>query len=101
MKIVLLALSGDSRRSHAKLAQLYPQATIETISRTQFETGSLTNRLAALRARQADVFAIATERLAWQRGQNLFMLFGALAGAREVAFVTPSRPTGALRARSS
>jgi glycosyltransferase involved in cell wall biosynthesis len=29
------------------------------------------------------VFAIATERLAWQRGQDLFMLFGALAGARE------------------
>ena len=24
------------------------------------------------RARHADVFAIATERLAWQRGQNLF-----------------------------
>jgi glycosyltransferase involved in cell wall biosynthesis len=87
MKIVLLALSGDSARSHAKLAQLYPQAIIETISRTQFETGSLTNRLAALRARQADVFAIATERLAWQRGQNLFMLFGALAGAREVVML--------------
>ncbi|MCA1578566.1 MAG: glycosyltransferase family 4 protein [Acidobacteria bacterium] len=84
MKVVLLALSGDSARCHAKLVQLYPQATVETISRAQFETGSLTNRLAALRARQADVFAIATERLAWQRGQNLFMLFGALAGAREV-----------------
>ena len=84
MKVVLLVLSGDAARCHAKLVQLYPQATIETISRAQFETGSLTNRLAALRARQADVFAIATERLAWQRGQNLFMLFGALAGAREV-----------------
>jgi glycosyltransferase involved in cell wall biosynthesis len=84
MKVVLLTLSGDSARCHAKLGQLYPQATIETISRAQFETGSLTNRLAALRARQADVFAIATERLAWQRGQNLFMLFGALAGALEV-----------------
>jgi glycosyltransferase involved in cell wall biosynthesis len=84
MKVVMLALSGDSARCHAKVAQLYPQATIETISRAQFETGSLTKRLAALRARQADVFAIATERLAWQRGQNLFMLFGALAGAREV-----------------
>ena len=87
MKVVLLALSGDSARCHAKLAQLYPQATIEPISRAQFETGSLTTRLAALRARQPDVFAIATERLAWQRGQNLFMLFGALAGAREVVIV--------------
>ena len=27
---------------------------------------------------------MATERLPWQRGQNLFMVFGALAGAREV-----------------
>jgi glycosyltransferase involved in cell wall biosynthesis len=87
MKVVLLALSGDAARCHAKLVQLYPQATVETISRAQFESGSLTNRLAALRARQADVFAIATERLAWQRGQNLFMLFGALAGAREVVVV--------------
>ena len=39
------------------------------------------------RARQPEVFAIATERLAWQRGQHLFMLFGALAGAREVVVV--------------
>ena len=81
MKVVLLALSGDSARD--KLAQLYPHAVIESISRTEFETGSLTRRLASLRARRPDVFAIATERLAWQRGQDLFMLFGALAGARE------------------
>ncbi|HVF22298.1 MAG TPA: glycosyltransferase family 4 protein [Pyrinomonadaceae bacterium] len=87
MKVVLLTLSGDAARCHAKLVQLYPQATVETISRAQFETGSLTNRLAALRARQADVFAIVTERLAWQRGQNLFMLFGVLAGAREVVML--------------
>jgi glycosyltransferase involved in cell wall biosynthesis len=37
-----------------------------------------------LRALRPDVLAIATERLQWQRGQNLFMVFGALAGAREV-----------------
>ena len=84
MKVVLLALSGDSARCHAKVAELYPQATIETISRGEFETGGLNQRLSLLRARRADVFAIATERLAWQRGQNLFMLFGALAGAHEV-----------------
>jgi glycosyltransferase involved in cell wall biosynthesis len=84
MKVVLLALSGDAVRCQTKLAQLYPQATIETISRAEFETGSLRKRLARLRARHADVFAIATERLAWQRGQHLFMLFGALAGARNV-----------------
>lgn len=87
MKVVLLALSGDSARCHAKVVELYPQASIETISRGEFETGSLNQRLSLLRARGADVFAIATERLAWQRGQNLFMLFGALAGAREVVMI--------------
>jgi glycosyltransferase involved in cell wall biosynthesis len=87
MKVVLLALSGDAARCHAKLAELYPQASIEAISRGEFETASLSKRLASLRARRPDVFAIATERLAWQRGQNLFMLFGALAGAREVVMI--------------
>lgn len=87
MKVVLLALSGDAARCQAKLVQLYPQASIETISRSEFETGSLPKRLARLRAHGADVFAIATERLAWQRGQHLFMLFGALAGARDVVML--------------
>ena len=87
MKVVLLVLSGDSARCHAKLVQLYPGAAIELISRTEFENGGLRKRFSTLRAHQPDVFAIATERLAWQRGQNLFMLFGALAGAREVVMI--------------
>jgi glycosyltransferase involved in cell wall biosynthesis len=87
MKVVLLALSGDAARAHERLVQLYPQATIETISRAQFETESLLKRLSLLRAYEPEIFAIATERLAWQRGQHLFMLFGALAGAREVLIV--------------
>lgn len=85
MKIVLLALSGIP--AHDKLTQLYPQADVESISRTEFETGTLMKRLATLRARRPDVFAIATERLSWQRGQDLFMIFGALAGAREVVMI--------------
>ena len=87
MKIVLLVLSGDSSRWHDKLVQLYPDCSIETISRAEFETGSHIKRLRALRALQPDVLAIATERLPWQRGQNLFMVFGALAGAREVLMI--------------
>src|SRR5437762_13145815 len=87
MRVVLLALSGDSARGHEKLTQHYPQATIETISRAQFETGSFAKRLAVLRAHRPEIFAIVTERLAWQRGQDLFMLFGALAGAREVIMI--------------
>lgn len=87
MKVVLLTLSGDAAGAREKVVQLYPQATIETISRAEFETGSLLRRLSKLRALQPDIFAIATERLAWQRGQQLFMLFGAFAGAREVIII--------------
>ncbi len=84
MKVVLLALSGDLSRWQHKLVQLYPDCSIETISRAEFETGNHIKRLKSLRARRPDVLAIATERLPWQRGQNLFMVFGALAGASEV-----------------
>jgi len=87
MKVVLLALSGDLSRWQDKITELYPGASIEFISRTEFETGSHLKRLKALRALRPDVLAIATERLPWQRGQNLFMLFGALAGAREVLMI--------------
>lgn len=84
MKVVLLALSGDLSRWRDKLLQLYPHCSIDLISRAEFENGSHIKRLKSLRALRPDVLAIATERLPWQRGQNLFMVFGALAGAREV-----------------
>ena len=84
MKVVLLALSGDLARWRDKLVQLYPDCSIDVISRAEFETGSHIKRLKSLRALRPDVLAIATERLPWQRGQNLFLVFGALAGAREV-----------------
>ncbi|HKG47521.1 MAG TPA: glycosyltransferase family 4 protein [Pyrinomonadaceae bacterium] len=84
MKVVLLALSGDLSRWRDKLLHLYPDCSIDLISRAEFETGSHIKRLKSLRALRPDVLAIATERLPWQRGQNLFMVFGALAGAREV-----------------
>ncbi len=85
MKVVLLELSGNPSRD--RLAQLFPEASIEPISRSEFENVGLRQRLASLRARRPDVFAIATERLSWQRGQNLFMIFGALAGAREIVML--------------
>ena len=87
MRVVLLALSGDLSRWRDKLVQLYPDSSIDTISRAEFEDGSHLKRLKALRAMRPDVLAIATERLPWQRGQNLFMVFGALAGAREVLMI--------------
>jgi glycosyltransferase involved in cell wall biosynthesis len=87
MKVVLLALSGDLSRWQDKLAQLYPGSSVEFISRAEFEAGNHLKRFKALRALRPDVLAIATERLPWQRGQNLFMIFGALAGAREVLMI--------------
>lgn len=87
MKVVLLALIGDLSRWRDKLVELYPDCSIEMVSRAEFETGSHLKRLKSLRALRPDVLAIATERLPWQRGQNLFMLFGALAGAREVLMI--------------
>ena len=82
MKIVLLALSGDVRRGRETLSRIYSHALIEEIPRAQIENGSMGQRLSALRSLRPDVFAVATERLAWQRGQNAFLLFGALAGAK-------------------
>lgn len=99
MKVVLLTLSGDAARAHEQLARDYPSASIETISRTEFESGTLVERLRRLRARQPNVFAIVTESLSWQRGRNLFMLFGALAGAAEV-FIIDTRGEVQRRSRA-
>lgn len=82
MKIVLLVLSGEASRARDALLERYPQAEIEEMPRAQLESGGMSRRLNALRALRPNVFAVATERLAWQRGQHAFLLFGALAGAR-------------------
>lgn len=87
MKVVLVVLSGDASDAREKLAMAYPEASIETILRGEIETGSFRSRLSSLRSRRPNIFALATERLAWQRGQNLFMLFGAMAGAQEVVML--------------
>jgi hypothetical protein len=84
MRVILVVLIGDARRAEQRVSDIFPAASVETIPRGEIENGNLTTRLRALRRQQPDVFAVATERLEWQRGQDLFMLFGALAGAREV-----------------
>lgn len=86
MKVILVVLSGNSQ-AQQRLQQLFPEASIETIPRAVIENGSFLTRLRRLRGHAPDIFAVATERLAWQRGQNLFMLFGAMAGAREVLLI--------------
>jgi glycosyltransferase involved in cell wall biosynthesis len=84
MKAVLLILSGDPANALARFRSLYPEAEIENLGRAEIETSNYRQRLKALRALRPDVFAVATERLAWQRGQNALLLFGALGGAHRV-----------------
>jgi len=83
MKVVLLVLSGDADRAREALRQKYPGAVIEEISRPQIESLKLNRRVSALRALSPEIFAVATERLAWQRGQDALLLLGAFAGANE------------------
>ncbi|MDT4896508.1 MAG: hypothetical protein QOH25_1585 [Acidobacteriota bacterium] len=82
MKIILLVLNDRARQARTEIEGRFPQALIEEIARREIERGSLSERLGVLRARRPNIFVVATERLDWQRGQNAFMLFGALAGAR-------------------
>jgi glycosyltransferase involved in cell wall biosynthesis len=83
MKVALLALNNDTRKAREALAGRYPQAVFTEISRRELESlRGLAARLNFVRALRPAVFAVFTERLAWQRGQNAFLLFGALAGAR-------------------
>lgn len=87
MKIALLILSGDADRAAAELHKRYRDATIETIARAEFERRPAPKRFQLLRSLKPNVFAVATERLVWQRGQNALMLLGALAGARRSIIV--------------
>lgn len=84
MKAVLLVLSGDPVRARERLRALVPEAKIEILPRAEVESSGYRERLKGLRARRPDVFAVFTERLAWQRGQNALALFGALAGAKTI-----------------
>jgi glycosyltransferase involved in cell wall biosynthesis len=83
MRIVLLTLSGDPGIASESLQRRYAEPEIIPFSRASLESGSLRTRLAALRYLKPDVFAVMTESLQWQYGQNALMLFGALGGARE------------------
>jgi len=87
MKIALLVLSGDPDQARAWLQKNYPGASIENISRGQLESSTPLGRIRALHSLRPEVFAVATERLAWQSGQNDLLLFGTLAGARRVVLI--------------
>lgn len=83
MKIVLLTLSGDPASAGEDLEAKFPDAVVELLSREELEQRSAVQRVSLLRSLKPDLFAVATERLMWQRGQDAFLLLGALAGARQ------------------
>ena len=87
MKIALLNLSGDPGRAQEELQRRYPDSTVETINRDEFQSASASQRVRTVRAIGPDVFAVATERLVWQRGQNAFLFLGALASAKQSVIV--------------
>ena len=87
MKIVLLVLSGDPTQVQQRFSSEYPHAKIEVVQRGEVQGLGFAKQLRMFRSLRPDVFAIATERLSWQRGQNLFMLFGALTGAFNVVMM--------------
>lgn len=83
MKVVLLTLSGDAAVARNILSDRYPNAEIADFPRSALEEGTMFARLSELKRCHPNVFAIMTESIAWQYGQNALMLFGALAGASE------------------
>lgn len=84
MKIVLLALDREPERAEKSLRALYPQAEIHVLPLAEIESSNAWQRLGVLRTLKPDIFAVATERLPWQQGQNVLLLFGALGGARRL-----------------
>ena len=83
MKVVLLVLSGDPDAASTLLSQQMPAAEIQLLTRGEIDSAGLRQRLKTVRAQKPDVFAVFTERLVWQRGQNAFLAFGASSGARK------------------
>lgn len=83
MKVVLLVLSGDPEAASGLLSQRLPKAEIQILTRADIDAAGIRQRLKTVRAQKPDVFAVFTERLVWQRGQNAFLAFGASSGARK------------------
>jgi len=84
MRVVVLSLVGGSTTALDALAERYPDAEVHKLTRQQLESaGSSIERLKLIRSLRPDVFVVLTQQLGWQRAKNAFLLFGAMAGARE------------------
>jgi glycosyltransferase involved in cell wall biosynthesis len=91
MKVVLVTLSGKPADAVEQLRARFPSAEIIELSRAAIDTGTTVQRLRQLRQERPDVFAVMTESLDWQFGQDALMLFGAMAGARESVILDSQR----------
>jgi glycosyltransferase involved in cell wall biosynthesis len=87
MRIVLLVLDGEPARALQAVATRFPHSEVTLLPRSEVASGNALTRLRALRKLSPEVFAVATERLKWQQGQSLLLLFGALAGARQAVLL--------------
>lgn len=85
MRVVLVTLSGDPEFARAAINARWTSAEIVQMERSVLDTGSFGVRLGAVRKVRPDVFAIMTESLDWQYGQDALLFFGALAGAHASA----------------
>src|SRR5437867_3927133 len=83
MKIVLLILGGDPLTARQILKSRFQTGEVEILTRQEVASSTYSQRLKGLRARAPEIFAVATERVVWQRGQNALLLLGALAGAAQ------------------
>lgn len=84
MKVVVLSLVGSSATSLDALAERYPKAEVYRLTRQELESaGGSVERLKLIRSLRPDIFVVLTQQLGWQRAKKAFMMFGAMAGARE------------------
>lgn len=91
MRVVRLVLSGDEGISRAVIERHWPGAEIIPFDRSIIDRGTRFSSIAALRRLRPIIFAVVTESLEWQYGQDLLLLFGALAGARISMIVDSQR----------
>src|SRR5262249_17726757 len=62
----------------------FPKAEIIRLPVGKLESASALQRLRFLRSLKPELFAISTEAVDWQQGQNALLIFGALGGADRV-----------------
>jgi glycosyltransferase involved in cell wall biosynthesis len=91
MRVVLLTLSGDPKVASDALKARHDSAEVIAFPRPALENGRMFYRVSALQKLRPDIFAIMTESLAWQYGQDALMLFGALGGASESIVIDARR----------